>query len=114
MKVPTLSHQFPHIFSNSSRRESTEKLLSKLELGRVKKAGEFLAECGVFLSGFTDSQVSQLSRVLQMAGAANLNQLTASVTHVVMARKVPEHADIMRKLKLTPYKVTSVPEMGYE
>ena len=48
--------------------------------------------------------LSQLSRVFQLAGAANLNQLTASVTHVVMAARVPEHADIMKKLKLTPYK----------
>lgn len=85
--------------------KSTEALLEKLQISRVRKAGHFLEGCRIFLSGFTEQQETQLQRVLQASGAARMNQITSSVTHVVIDQKVPEHFSLMRQLNLSPAKV---------
>ena len=57
-------------------------LLDKLEIGRVKKAGLFLEDIRIFLSGFSEKDETQMQRVLQSAGAKRMNQIAASVTHI--------------------------------
>ena len=49
-------------------------LLDKLEIGRVKKAGPFLEDIRIFLSGFGEKDETQMQRVLQSAGAKRMNQ----------------------------------------
>ena len=57
-------------------------LLDKLEIGRVKRAGPFLEDIRIFLSGFSERDEMQLQRVLQSAGAKRMSQIAASVTHI--------------------------------
>jgi len=88
---------------------TTVDWLNDLDLAKVKKAGAFLDGCKVFLSGFTDPQCVQLTRVLKFAGAARLTQLVESVTHVVHAvteGMVAETARLLTSLNLSPHHVT--------
>jgi hypothetical protein len=78
-----------------------------MDLNRVKKAGHFLEECRLFLSGFSESEQEKLRRVIQSAGGVRLNQLTPSVTHMVIKDTNSEHVKLLNELKLTPYKVRS-------
>jgi len=84
--------------------------LSELELSKVKKAGCFLDGCRIFLSGFTETEQHQLSRVLKYAGGVRLTQLVESVTHCVnsVATKnvVPETSKILEDLDLSPNMVS--------
>ncbi len=86
--------------------ESTAELLNKLELGRVKKAGLFLEGCSVFLSGFNEDQETQIQRVLHFAGAKRMNQITSSLTHVIMNAVIQEHVELLQKVNATPHKVS--------
>ena len=48
----------------------------------MKRAGPFLEDIRIFLSGFSERDEMQLQRVLQSAGAKRMNQIAASVTHI--------------------------------
>ena len=76
-----------------------------LDLERVKKSGHFLAECKLFLSGFSMAEIDKLRLSIQTAGGVCLSQLTPSVTHMVIRNAVPDHFQIVHDMKLTPYKV---------
>ena len=72
-------------------RHTTEKLLDKLDVTTLRKAGMFLKEpeCRVYLSGFNEHQQMQLQRCLKSAGAVSVNELTSSVTHVIVNHTLP-------------------------
>jgi hypothetical protein len=87
-------------------RKSTDKLLEKLDMTSLRRAGMFLAEpkCFIYLSGFNEHQQEQLRRCLKLAGAAVMNQLTSSVTHVIVNNTLmPEHIKHVNTLKLNPH-----------
>ena len=89
------------------KNDSVEKNLEKLDIQRAKKAGPFLDSCRIFLSGFLENQETHLHRVLQTSGAARMNQITSSVTHIVVGRALkPEHQALVERLKINPHKVT--------
>ena len=91
------------IQSFSSEKKANENIF--LDLERVKKAGHFLAECKLFLSGFNMAEIDKLRLSIQTAGGVCLSQLTPSVTHMVIRNAIPEHFQIVHEMKLTPYKV---------
>jgi hypothetical protein len=96
----------PGISSSSGGRDkSVEQLLESLDLGRVKKAGPFLEDCKLYLSGFSDAEAEFLEKVIVAANGHRMKQLTKSVTHFVGCRPVPDNIRIMESLNLTPYKV---------
>lgn len=53
------------------------------------EAGQFLDGCNVFLSGFNQPQAEKLKRVLNMGGATRYDELTKSVTHIIVATVGP-------------------------
>jgi len=55
----------------------------ELQLCKVKSAGSFLDGCRIYLSGFSETEQLQLSRVLKYSGGVRLSQLVESVTHCV-------------------------------
>jgi len=65
------------------RSKSTADWLAELELGKVKKAGNFLDGCRIYMSGFSEPEQVQLARVLKFAGGVRLTQLVESVSHCV-------------------------------
>ena len=83
-----------------------DDLVSRLNLARVRKAGPFLEECNVFLSGFPADQEDHLAAVLASAGAHRVNTVTPSLTHFVAARRVKAQLDLIAAVKATPYKVS--------
>ncbi len=89
---------------------TTEELLRKLEQGRVKRAGLFLDECAVFLTGFSENNNKKIESVLHSAGAKQMKQIAPSLTHMVVgpeeAQKRREHFEAAKKLGATPYRVT--------
>ena len=90
-------------------RHTTEKLLDKLDVTTLRKAGMFLKEpeCRVYLSGFNEHQQMQLQRCLKSAGAVSVNELTSSVTHVIVNHTLPvEQVKIIEMLKLNPHFVS--------
>ena len=75
----------------------------------LRRAGQFLAEpkCLIYPSGFNEHQQEQLRRCLRSAGAGVMNQLTSSVTHVIVnTTLLPEHIKLVNMLKLTPHFVS--------
>lgn len=92
--------------STSVRKSTITSLFDQLDLQRVKKAGSFLEGCRVFTSGFTESQELHLSRVLQQAEAIKHNQLTDSVTHMIIGKRDPEHWQLLQRTGIQPYKMT--------
>ncbi len=88
---------------------SDEELLDKLEK-REKKGGLFLDECVIFTSGFTETQSNRLDKVLRSAGANRMNQITPSLTHMIVGGQEretrEEHLEMLGKLGSTPYRVT--------
>ena len=86
--------------------KTVEQLLESLDLNKVRKAGPFLEDCKIFLSGFTDSEVDFLDKVITAANGHRMNQLTASVTHFVGVRNNQDHLRVMNNLGLSPYKVS--------
>ena len=52
------------------------------------KAGSFLDGCKVYLSGFSDPEKVQLTRVLKYSGGVRLTRLVESVTHCVGNQQV--------------------------
>ena len=90
-------------------KKSTENLIEKIDMASLRRAGLFLAEpkCWIFLSGFNEHQQEQLRRCLKSAGALVMNQLTSSVTHVIINHTLPlEHIKTIGRLKLNPYCVS--------
>ena len=84
-------------------RKTSENILFDTE--RVKKAGHFLEECRLFLSGFLESDIDKFRLAIQMAGGVCLGQLTSSITHFVAKKPVDDHYKLMEELQLKPYKV---------
>ena len=74
-----------------STKYTTDKLLEKLDMTSLRKAGLFLKEpdCRVFLCGFNDHHQMHLRRSLKSAGAVPVNELTSSVTHVIVNQTIP-------------------------
>jgi topoisomerase (DNA) II binding protein 1 len=87
--------------------KTTADWLAELELGKVKKAGSFLDGCKVYLSGFTDPEQVQLTRVLNYSGGVRLTQLVESVTHcvhsVVTNKVATETNRLLEQLDLSPH-----------
>jgi len=92
--------------ATATKEKSIEQLLESLDLSRVRKSGPFLEDCKIFLSGFTDSEVEFLDKVITSANGLRMSQLTASVTHFVGVRNNPDHLRMMTSLNLSPYKVS--------
>ena len=92
--------------SLSGKDKTVEQLMESLDLNKVRKAGPFLEDCKIFLSGFTDSEADFLDKVIAAANGHRMNQLTASVTHFVAARSNQDHFRVMTNLGLSPYKVS--------
>jgi hypothetical protein len=84
-------------------RKTSENILFDTE--RVKKAGHFLEDCRLFLSGFLESDIDKFRLAIQMAGGVCLGQLTSSITHFVAKKPVDDHFKLMEELLLKPYKV---------
>ena len=84
-------------------RKTSENILFDTE--RVKKAGHFLEDCRLFLSGFLESDIDKFRLAIQMAGGVCLGQLTSSITHFVAKKPVDDHYKLMEELQLKPYKV---------
>ena len=85
-----------------SSKRATEKLLEKLDMTSLRKAGMFLKEpqCRIFLGGFNEHQEMQLRRSIKLAGAIQVNELTSSVTHVIVNQTLPtEQIKIIETLK---------------
>ena len=91
-------------------RKTSEEIL--FDENWVKKAGHFLEECRLFLSGFVESDLEKFRLVIQMAGGVSLAQLTSSVTHFVAKKPVDDHYKLMEELKLKPYKVPKFLEIA--
>jgi len=95
---------------NAIKGKSTADWLTELELGKVKKAGSFLDGCKIFLSGFTEPEQVQLTRVIKYSGAVRLTQLVESVTHCVHSvttnKVTSETLKLLDQLKLSPYMVS--------
>ena len=92
--------------STFGKDRTLEQMLESLDLSRVKKAGPFLEDCKLFLSGFSDTEAEFLDKVIRAANGHRMNQLTASVSHFVGSRKVSEDYRILQSLGLSPYKVS--------
>ena len=86
--------------------KTVEQLMESLDLNKVRKAGPFLEDCKIFLSGFSDSEIDFLDKVITAANGHRMNQLTASVTHFVAVRNNQDHIRVMTTLGLSPYKVS--------
>ena len=81
--------------STSSGHKTTDQLLEKMDMARLRRAGAFLSEpeCKVFLSGFNEHQEELLRRCIKSAAATIMNQLTQLVTNVIVSNTLPiEHA----------------------
>lgn len=70
------------ITTADSQQEAEE--VEALNLQEALKAGNFLAGCRVYLTGFTPIHTEKLRRVLGAGGASRLSHLTESVTHVLL------------------------------
>ena len=73
---------FTHFFYstniNGVDRGPREELLYDIQ--RVKKAGNFLEDIRIFLSGFHENEFEKIRLAIQTAGGVSLSQLTSSVT----------------------------------
>lgn len=50
---------------DKSAASSFDKMFEQLNLDRVRRAGPFLEDCKIFLSGFSDSEAEFLDKVLK-------------------------------------------------
>lgn len=48
---------------DKSAASSIDKMFEQLQLSRVRKAGPFLEDCKIFLSGFSDTEAEFLDKV---------------------------------------------------
>ena len=64
--------------TNGVDRGPREELLYDIQ--RVKKAGNFLEDIRIFLSGFHENEFEKIRLAIQTAGGVSLSQLTSSVT----------------------------------
>ncbi len=77
------------------------------DMSRVRKAGRFLEDCRIFLSGLsTESEEAHLKEVVQSGGGVCLGQLAPSVTHMVIQDYVGDHFNLLTRHNLKPYRVT--------
>jgi len=89
--------------------KTTKDWLDELDLAKVKKAGTFLDGLRVYLSGFSESEQVQMTRVLKYAGATRLTQLVDSVTHIVHSVTInidTDTARIIKDLDISPHSVS--------
>lgn len=56
-------------------------------LKNIKSAGQFLDGCKIFLSGFSADDSEKLKKVLNFGGAMRFNELTETVSHVIVGKK---------------------------
>lgn len=98
--------------ASKERRNSFSKEVSlaleameSLDLQEAQKAGLFLDGCKIFLSGFSNSHLEKLRRVLNFGGATRFSQLTEAVSHVVIAKPVEEHLALVSRWSTRPHLV---------
>ena len=99
---------FEAVSAPNTIRNLCDKLLEKIDMTSLRKAGTFLAEprCKIFLSGFNENQTGLLRRCLKSGGALIMNQLTKSVTHVIVnGIMLQDHIKLVRTLDLNPHYV---------
>ncbi|PNF40863.1 hypothetical protein B7P43_G15936 [Cryptotermes secundus] len=89
--------------SGASRYSET---LEKLDLREAKRAGSFLDGCNVYLSGFNVEQTEKLRRVLNGGGATRFNEISDSVTHIIVGDIVSADLKALKCSGLRPYVVT--------
>ena len=80
--------------------------IESLDLQLALKAGLFLDGCKIFLSGFNNTQIEKLRRCLNAGGATRFNQLTETVTHIVIGKVVTEHLNTIQSWVSKPHVVT--------
>ncbi|CAL4073586.1 unnamed protein product, partial [Meganyctiphanes norvegica] len=90
---------------NNDKVAKALEAVDQLELQAAKKAGLFLDGCKIFLSGFDDSQMEKLRRILNNGGATRFNQLTEAVSHVVIGKIENDHITTMSKWVDKPHVV---------
>ncbi|XP_027237421.2 DNA topoisomerase 2-binding protein 1 isoform X2 [Penaeus vannamei] len=79
--------------------------VEELDLQQAMKAGLFLDGCKIFLSGFSGTHIEKLRRILNAGGATRFNQLTDSVSHVVIGKIVDEHLTTIQSWPSKPHLV---------
>nr|CAD7392836.1 unnamed protein product [Timema cristinae] len=82
------------------------ELLEKLDIMEAKKAGSFLDGCKVYLSGFNPDQTEKLRRVLNGGGATRFNEISDSLTHVIIGKFVSEDMKQLTRATHRPHVVT--------
>ncbi|KDR12289.1 DNA topoisomerase 2-binding protein 1-B isoform X2 [Zootermopsis nevadensis] len=82
------------------------EILEKLDLTEAKKAGPFLDGCNVYLSGFNLEQSEKLRRVLNGGGATRFNEISDSVTHIIIGDIVPADLEPLKYTGFRPYILT--------
>ncbi|XP_049770499.1 DNA topoisomerase 2-binding protein 1-like [Schistocerca cancellata] len=82
------------------------EVVNKLTLADAKEAGPFVDGCKVYLSGFTPDVCENLSGILNAGGATRLNELSDSVSHIVVGDHVPEDVNYRKKSGIRPHVVT--------
>lgn len=80
--------------------------IEALSLQEALKRGHFLAGCLVYLGGFLTTHIEKLGQVLRVGGTSKLNQLTESVTHVLLPSPIAEHLKAMHGWATKPYIVS--------
>lgn len=79
--------QIPRIPSQTETRSNYSDIIDNVLLKNVKNAGQFLDGCNVFLSGFNPEENEKLKRILNMGGAIRFDELSETVTHVIVGKK---------------------------
>nr|CAD7568710.1 unnamed protein product [Timema californicum] len=82
------------------------ELLEKLDIMEAKMAGSFLDGCKVYLSGFNPDQTEKLRRVLNGGGATRFNEISDSLTHVIIGKFVSEDMKQLTRATHRPHVVT--------
>lgn len=79
--------------------------IENLDLQEAQRASLFLDGCKIFLSGFTNTHLEKLRRILNFGGATRFNQLTEAVSHMVIGKPVEEHLSLVREWSTRPHLV---------
>ncbi|PSN50070.1 hypothetical protein C0J52_04215 [Blattella germanica] len=80
--------------------------LEKLDLKEAKKAGAFLDGCNVYLSGFNPEQTEKLRRILNGGGATRFNEISDSVSHILVGEGVASDRKSLQESGCRPHIVT--------
>ncbi|XP_076054847.1 mutagen-sensitive 101 isoform X2 [Oratosquilla oratoria] len=81
--------------------------LDEVDLQKAMKSGLFLDGCKIYLSGFQGIHMEKLRRILNAGGATRFNQLTDSVSHVIIGKVISEHLNTIESWSTKPHIVTA-------